>query len=170
MGERVFMGHKEFSIKDLEFENFKVSLEKEKQKEEDALAVSFSSKLVGLLKTKAETHNASSLNEVSLSDLKRVYRRAGKDCELAQELEKTCGQLSLARVSMFLRFKLGEKMKARRSAKAGASIDISDTWLPSEEDFDLADKEIEEHKLDYDFESSDQLYLEDYEKPSRDWI
>ena len=101
----MFMGDKEFSIKDLEFENFKISLEKEKQREEDNLAISFSSKLIGLLDEKVKIHNANSPNKVSLSDLKRVYRRAGKDCELAQELKKACGQLSLARVSMFLRFK-----------------------------------------------------------------
>ena len=117
MGDCAFMGDKEFNIEDLEFENFKVSLKK-KEREEDSSAISFSSRLVGFLDGKTKTHNASSPNKVSLDDLKRVYRRAGKNCELAQELEKTCGQLALARVGMFLRFKSGEKNESKKTYRS----------------------------------------------------
>ena len=71
---------------------------------------------------------------------------------------------------MFLRLKLGEKMNiVENRISTGMLIDISEIWAPSEKDFKKADELIKEHKLDYDFTNSEELYLEGYKKTYLDW-
>jgi hypothetical protein len=173
------MGNPKFNANKLEFENLEVSKEEVKKDEE---AIAFSSKLVKCFGEIMRAHNANVPpshplqlkqnypKKVSLLELKKVYERAGNDCVAAELAGKTCGQWALARVNMFLRLKLGEKMNIVESRiSAGMLIDISEMWGPSEKDFKKADELIKEYKLDYDFTSSEELYLEGYKKTYLDW-
>ena len=137
--------------------------------------VSFSARLVDLLHDKAKTF--SSKNEASLTalQLRRVYCHSAK-------LSKTEGSdnihlSALARVNMFMRLKVGEKMIEKNINPKSESmtelqleplncqtvssfIDISESWVPSESDFEAAQKDVEEKNLDYNYKDPDDLYLE----------
>ena len=73
-GDCLPMGEKNFNSKGLEFENFEISIEKDREGENQDAAVLFSSKLVELLIAKMKEHNSfAPRRRVSLNDLKRVY-------------------------------------------------------------------------------------------------
>jgi hypothetical protein len=108
-----------------------------------------------------KAHNKDCENKVSLKELKEVFRN-GADCSQAKEGEIPCGVLALARVNMFLRLKLGEIMEASNSLTG--SLDISDSWHPSELDFTKAKELIKKHDLNYEFKDVGNLYLEEYTK------
>ena len=171
MGDSSVMGDINFNKDSLEFENFTVTIEKRVTREKGDVAVDFSIKLTDLLEAKAKKHNSSSPdNEVSLKDLKSVYIKGAGDCSPAVGSGKTCGEWALVRVNMFLRQKLGGKMITGRSdLNVGALVDISETWIPSEEDLLKTKAEIEEHKLDYDFKNVNELYIEPYERLEIEW-
>tara|TARA_Y100000593_G_scaffold95087_1_gene199432 strand:+ start:40099 stop:40605 length:507 start_codon:yes stop_codon:yes gene_type:complete len=156
----------------LEFENFKVTMDSEEGNDNHDELINFSIKLVELLQSKADEHNSTSpQNKVSLNDLKRVYIRGAGDCSSADKAEITCGEWALARVNMFLRQKIGGAMKTTAAElKIGsANVDISETWVPSEEDYLKASEEIEKHKLNYNFENVNELYIEPYERLQIEW-
>lgn len=155
----------------LEFENFKVTIDSSEETDNHDELVNFSIKLVELLQSKANEHNsASPQNKVSLNDLKRVYIRGAGDCSLASKAEITCGEWALARVNMFLRQKLGGTMKTTATElKVSSIVDISETWVPAEEDYLKASEEIEKHKLNYNFENVNELYIEPYERLQIEW-
>jgi hypothetical protein len=73
----------------------------------------------------------------------------------------------MARVNMFLRMMSGGKVKdAYRKADQDVAksslnvIDVSDSWEPEEEDLAQASLDILEIG-DFDFDSSDELYLDE---------
>ena len=71
----------------------------------------------------------------------------------------------MARVNMFLKMMAGKPVKdAYRKADSdvarASEIDISDNWLPNDDDFLQAEADIKEFNLDYDFENVEDLYLE----------
>ena len=164
------MAEKENKTDSLGFENFEDDTPKINEAEAQYEAISFSVKLVSLLSAKMKGHNSlAKENKVSLSELKKVYINAG-NCDRAKEAKISCGEWALARVNMFLRQKSGGKMISSSSkTEAGRIIDISETWVPAEEDYEKAQKEIKEHNLGYDFESTGQLYIEPYEKLEIEW-
>lgn len=131
-------------------------------------AISFSKKVIEALKNKVKEHNAKSSRKVSLSQLKKIYRRGAGAFSSSHRPGKTRGQWAMARVNMFLRMMSGGKVKdAYRKAdqdvaraSADAIIDISNFWEPEEEDLIQASLDIQEIG-DFDFESPDELYLDD---------
>ena len=161
------MGNINFNQDSLEFENFKITIEKDTTREDQKKAIDFSIKLVSLLKSKAEGHNSSTPdNEVSSNDLRSVYVKGA----LSPRSDKSCGEWALARVNMFLRQKAGGKMiSASLEQKVGLPIDISETWVPAEEDYAKVQEEIKENNLDYDFKNINELYIEPYEKLEIEW-
>ena len=66
-------------------------------------AISFSKKVIEALKNKVKEHNAKSSRKVSLSQLKKVYRRGAGAFSSSHRPGKTRGQWAMARVNMFLR-------------------------------------------------------------------
>lgn len=105
-------------------------------------AISFSAKIVEALKNKVREHNSKHSRKVTLSQLKKVYRRGAGAFSSSHRPGKTRGQWAMARVNMFLRMMSGGKVKdAYRKADQDISrasneiIDISDSWEPEEEDF-----------------------------------
>ena len=179
-------------MKELQFENFELSGNNPENNQERnpsaklsdySSAISFSAKLVDLLKEKIKSHNNNNpSNKTNLSELKEVFRIG------AHHTDKK-SQAGLARVNMFLRKKCGEntsKMqeldKKEEAASEGVanikslqfdeelkdtldldSLDATGKDYPDDEDFIQADIDIETYKLDYDFKDVGDLYLDDYE-------
>jgi Family of unknown function (DUF5824) len=128
-------------------------------------AIEFSAKVVEALKTKVKEHNSKYSKKVSLSQLKKVYRRGAGAFSSSHRPGKTRGQWAMARVNMFLKMMAGKPVKdAYRKADSdvarASEIDISDNWLPNDDDFLQAEADIKEFNLDYDFENIEDLYLE----------
>ena len=133
-------------------------------------AIEFSKKVIEALKNKVKEHNSKSKKKVSLSQLKKVYRRGAGAFSSSHRPGKTRGQWAMARVNMFLRMVSGKPVKdAYRKAdsdiaKARSEIIIEASIDPSDEDFEMADADIKEYNLeDFDFLSADELYLDDEE-------
>lgn len=130
-------------------------------------AIDFSAKVVESLKNKVKEHNSKHSRKVSLSQLKKVYRRGAGAFSTSHRPGMTRGQWAMARVNMFLRMMGGGKVKDsyRKAdqdvAKGSANfIDVSDSWEP--EDQDVAQSMIDMESIgDFDFENADELYLED---------
>ena len=136
-------------------------------------AIKFSVQVVESLKNKVKEHNAKHSRKVSLSQLKKVYRRGSGAFSQSHRPGKTRGQWAMARVNMFLRMMSGGKVKeAYRKADqdiAKASIvDISDFWEPEDQDFALATLDLKGFE-DFDFDNIDELYI-DGEKETEKWF
>ena len=136
--------------------------------EKSSDAISFSKKVIEALKNKVREHNSKHSRKVSLSQLKKVYRRGAGAFSSSHRPGKTRGQWAMARVNMFLRMMSGGKVKdAYRKAdqdvaKASADfLDVSDSWEPEEQDIAQAMIDVESIG-DFDFENVDELYLEEY--------
>lgn len=95
-------------------EEAKKELEKEgkKKKVEEAKAeITFSDKVVKALKNKVKEHNEKHSKKVTLSQLKKVYRRGAGAFSSSHRPGKTRGQWAMARVNTFLKMMRGEKVK-----------------------------------------------------------
>lgn len=133
----------------------------------DGAAISFSAKVIEALKNKVKEHNSKSSRKVSLSQLKKVYRRGAGAFSSSHRPGKTRGQWAMARVNMFLRMMSGKSVKdAYRKADSDVArafelIDISDNWQVEDIDFEQAEADVKEFNLDYDFQNIEDLYLDD---------
>ena len=130
-------------------------------------AIEFSAKVVEMLKNKVKNHNAKHSRKVSLTQLKKVYRRGAGAFSSSHRPGMTRGGWAAARVNMFLRMMSGGKVKDsyRKAdqdvAKSSLSvIDVSDSWEPEETDLAQASLDILEIG-DFDFDSVDELYLDE---------
>lgn len=133
-------------------------------------AIDFSKKVIEALKNKVKEHNSQYSKKVTLSQLKKVYRRGAGAFSSSHRPGKTRGQWAMARVNMFLRMVSGKPVKdAYRKAdsdvaKAKTEIIVEAMLEPSDEDFISADFDIEKYNLnDFDFSSAEELYLDDEE-------
>lgn len=141
--------------------------------EKSADAISFSAKVLEALKNKVKEHNSKHSRKVSLSQLKKVYRRGAGAFSSSHRPGKTRGQWAMARVNMFLRMMSGGKVKdAYRKAdqdvaRGSNMIDISDSWEPEEEDISKALIDLQVIG-DFEFDSPDELYL-DEDEVSEKW-
>ncbi len=142
----------------------------------DELAVTFSSNLIGTLRSIVRSHNKDNPDyKVNFNQLKEVYINAADNYNYAGYSR---GHWALARVNMFLRVSCGEipeYIKSKETKELGglkfeAKIiaskeehDISRNWIPSQEDFTKSLNQIKNNKLTYDFASVKELYLEDYQ-------
>ena len=73
--------------------------------------IDFSKKVVEALKNKVKEHNSKNKKKVSLSQLKKVYRRGAGAFSSSHRPGKTRGQWAMARVNMFLRMVSGKPVK-----------------------------------------------------------
>lgn len=133
-------------------------------------AIDFSKKVIEALRNKVKEHNAKYSKKVTLGQLKKVYRRGAGAFSSSHRPGKTRGQWAMARVNMFLRMVSGKPVKdAYRKAdndiaKAKTEIVVEAMLEPSDEDFEMADVDIQNYNLnDFDFYSADELYLDDEE-------
>lgn len=135
--------------------------------EKSSDAITFSNKVIEALKNKVREHNSKHSRKVSLSQLKKIYRRGAGAFSSSHRPGKTRGQWAMARVNMFLRMMAGGKVKdayrkADQDVAKGSSnmIDISDLWEPEQQDIDQAFADMQVIG-DFDFESIDELYLDE---------
>ena len=141
---------------------------KESKSTEDP-AIGFSIKILEMLKDKRREHNKENeKDKVTLSELKKVYKSG------ANQARSDKGIWALARVHLFLGLKSGNISKRNYDLGVNADgkpthrvdqmklpLDVSAGWIPSDEDFEEAAKDVKKYKLDYDFNDVDELYLED---------
>ena len=162
----------------LEFENFNLgddeaSNENEQLSDQEPVqhmneseAIELSSKIVEALSTKVKEYNKDNPEKkVTVAQLKKVYHRGAK------VTEEDKGLWAMARVNMFLRMKKGGNVAIadkKVEIKINELIDISANWVPSEEDFSSAGRDIECHKLS-NFDNINDLYLEEY-KRIENWV
>jgi hypothetical protein len=132
-------------------------------------AIEFSKKVIEALKNKAKEHNSKNKKKVTLSQLKKVYRRGAGAFSSSHRPGKTRGQWAMARVNMFLRMVSGKPVKdSYRKADsdiARAAVNnyiIEASFEPNDEDFAQADEDIKNYNLnDFEFNSAEELYLDD---------
>ena len=155
-------------------------------------AITFSAKVVDALKNKVKEHNKKHpTKKVTLSQLKKVYRRGAGAFSQSHRPGMSRGGWAMAHVNMFLKMKRGGKVKDsyRKADQDVASIrfddlkfedqeleasnsnifDLTDDMIPSEEDFAQAAIDIDLYKLDYDFQDVNELYLDDYQPLGFEW-
>ena len=82
-------------------------------------AITFSDKVVTSLKNKVKDHNEKSSKKVSLSQLKKVYRRGSGAFSSSHRPGKSRGQWAMARVNTFLKMVSGGKVKKSYRAADG---------------------------------------------------
>lgn len=164
-----------FFMKKLEIEGVEIEATQEASIEQVDEMISFSSKLVDFLSTKAKNFSDQNDSSLTLNQLKKVY------CHSARSAKTTGSDnlnlSALARVNMFLRLKSGETMISVEAEDSDYNItelqledveiksiskfiDISEAWIPNESDFDKAQKEIDENDLENNYKDPDDLYLE----------
>jgi hypothetical protein len=128
-------------------------------------AISFSVQIVKALEDKVKTHNKSSNFRINIKQLKEVYVNGAKlfeDTHIWSEQfpEKNAGEWAMARIHMFLRMRAGNKVLSDNSPiKSGEFIDISATWCPTDDDFKSARDDIKNYELNYNFDSIEELYI-----------
>lgn len=138
-------------------------------------AITFSTKVIEMLKNKVKDHNSNHSRKVNLTQLKKVYRRGAGAFSSSHRPGMTRGGWSAARVNMFLRMMAGKSVKDsyRKAdsdvARSSASIDISDSWELEDVDFAQAEIDIKEYDLNYDFENVEELYLDEEDNSSKFW-
>ena len=74
-------------------------------------SITFSAKVTQSLKNKVKEHNAKSKKKVTLSQLKKVYRRGAGAFSTSHRPGQSRGSWAMARVNMFLKMKRGGKVK-----------------------------------------------------------
>ena len=134
-------------------------------------AIEFSKKIIEALKNKAKEHNSKNKKKVTLGQLKKVFRRGAGAFSSSHRPGQSRVSWSMARVNTFLRMVSGGKVKdSYRKADSDIAKASKNDYIieanfePSEEDFNEADEDIKNYNLNnFDFESPDELYLDDEE-------
>ena len=131
--------------------------------------ITFSDRVLESLKSKVKEHNSKSKKKVTLSQLKKIYRRGAGAFSSSHRPGKSRGQWAMARVNMFLKMVRGGKVKDsyRKAdqdvAKASAGVLIDDgvrdeANLFTEEDLITANLDICNHQLQEDPEFSNEMW------------
>jgi hypothetical protein len=77
----------------------------------DENTVAFNDEIIESLKNKVKQHNVKSNNKITLTQLKKVYRRGMGAFSNSNRLNASNQQLAMARVNMFLKMAKGEEVK-----------------------------------------------------------
>lgn len=154
------------------------------KKEEEAV-IEFSARLAESFKGKVKEHNNSYPNKVSLAQVIKVYRHGAATFGTNNEPDLNINEWSMARVNMFLRMKQGKVVSSKSQAKAAKEtmsalvfetpssikrvnsfLDLTKNWTPAEEDFELARGDVQKNQLNYNFKSTEEIYLTDGSRSS----
>ena len=146
--------------------------------------IKFSLKLVNYFSLLVKAFKEGSGETLTVNQLKKVYCHASREAKICET--ENINLYSLARVHMYLRLKSGGKMTIKAASKnptrptkleienpqkilrISSFLDISESWIPSEEDFEKAGKEMDENDLKYEYNQIEDLYLE-YEPIQPKW-
>jgi len=104
-----------------------------------APAITFSDKVITSLKNKVKEHNEKSSKKVSLSQLKKVYRRGSGAFSSSHRPGKSRGQWAMARVNTFLKMVRGGKVKESYRAADGDIARGSEDYYVEENGFAFID-------------------------------
>lgn len=139
---------------------YKPKLRKKKNSEK---SLEFSKKIIATLEDKVNLHNKDNTKQLKLIDLKRAYKNGFNG---NQDLNKE----TLAHVNMTLRISRGEigdiisNFKSSSFEIVGSQFVVKGDLIPNENDYKQAEEDIKNYNLeDFDFKSSEELYLEDEE-------
>ena len=77
----------------------------------DGPSITFSAKVIKALQNKVKEHNSKSKKKVTLSQLKKVYRRGAGAFSSSHRPGMSRGGWAMARVNTFLKMKRGGKVK-----------------------------------------------------------
>lgn len=149
------------------------TLNRKDEKKTVKASITFSEKVTTALKKKVEQHNEKHSRKVSLSQLKKVYRRGAGAFSSSSRPGKSRGQWAMARVNTFLRMMAGGKVKdsyraADQDVAKASSVDVKTLSQKSiaPVDFeeyeliiaasDLVKSNISLAEMDEDYESEDE--------------
>jgi len=143
--------------------NINEETQSEDNDDDDSSNINKSIKIVEVLKEKAKEHNSKNPSQkVDISQLRAVFCRGAAQHQgfLYITLDKCL--FSLARVNMHLRQKTGEVIKISnlKEKRFIFELDISESFLPNEEDVTKAKADMEKYEVNFDFESINDLYLD----------
>ena len=153
-------------------------------KKEEDIVIEFSARLAETFRGKVKEHNSSYPNKVTLAQVIKVYRHGVETFGSDNEPNLNINEWSIARVNMFLRMKQG-KMTSNKSEtkipkeamsalvfetpsirRVDSFLDLTKNWTPNEEDFELARGDVEKNQLNYNFKSTEEIYLTDGSRSS----
>jgi hypothetical protein len=147
----------------------------------DEQRISFSADLISFLEEKKKGFNKKNKSSIKIEQLKQIYLRG------ASSTDKDLNLHGLARVNMFFRMReqkimgvdpaksdnkaklSGLILESEADTKLNSFIDISESWMPQEEDIKEAKANIEKYNLDFNFKNIEELYLEPYKPIQLDW-
>ena len=122
-------------------ERAKEALEKDDKKEIVKAEITFNDKIINSLKKKVEDHNSKHSKKVSLSQLKKVYRRGLGAFSSTHRPGKSRQQWAMARVNTFLKMMRGEKVKDAYKAADGDIAKGSEAFDHNHDFYDFEDIE-----------------------------
>jgi hypothetical protein len=119
------------------------NLEKDDEKEVVKAEITFNDKITESLKKKVEEHNSKHSRKVSLSQLKKVYRRGLGAFSSTHRPGKSRQQWAMARVNTFLKMMRGEKVKDSYKAADGDIAKGSEAFDHNHDYYDFEDLELQ---------------------------
>jgi hypothetical protein len=136
----------------------------------DGKNITFSDKVISALENKVKEHNAKYSNKVTLTQLKKVYRRGAGAFSSSHRPNKSRGQWAMARVNMFLKMMAGGKVKdAYRRADQDIAKGSEDYYIEEEgkaftdfDELDFAFARLDFVKIDASIDSSEDIEDIDY--------
>jgi hypothetical protein len=128
-------------------EKAKMVLERKDEKKVVKAAITFSDKVTKALKNKVEMHNNKHSRKVTLSQLKKVYRRGAGAFSASSRPGKSRGQWAMARVNTFLRMMAGGKVKDSYRAADQDIAKASDNNVKTLSQRSLASIDFDEYEL-----------------------
>ena len=128
-------------------EKAKMVLERKDEKKVVKAAITFSDKVTKALKNKVEMHNNKHSRKVTLSQLKKVYRRGAGAFSASSRPGKSRGQWAMARVNTFLRMMAGGKVKDSYRAADQDIAKASDNNIKTLSQRSLASIDFDEYEL-----------------------
>ena len=130
------------------------------QENAEDLYISYSVKVVESLEVIKKEYNEQNNSKVHLSKLKAVFKAAGENYNPTLDIE--INTWCMARVNMYLDMAKGEKSYKKVEKQIfidSDDLDLTESFIPTRECFEAAEKNVEEHDLSFDFEDIDNLYL-----------
>jgi hypothetical protein len=141
----------------------------------DGKKITFSEKVVTALKNKVKEHNEKYSKKVSLTQLKKIYRRGAVAFSSSHRPGKTRGQWAMARVNMFLKMVRGGKVKksyraADQDVARGSEeyyIEEQDKAFVDFDELDFALARLDFVKIDASAESNQEIEDIDYSEAEK---
>lgn len=119
------------------------ALEKEDEKEVVKAEITFNDKITESLKKKVSDHNSKHDRKVSLSQLKKVYRRGLGAFSSTHRPGKSRQQWAMARVNTFLKMMRGEKVKDSYKAADGDIAKGAEAFDHNHDYFEFEELELQ---------------------------